>query len=119
MPRASAFCSSVDSPGLLGQLMLATVAIHAARNSRNGVTTVFGTAVLVWTCLVGGLLFIGFGCSSFGTFTGALGVGAGCCVISSAGVERTGKRLSLILLMKAQLLRRKVAKRSRDWIRSI
>ena len=31
---ASAFCCSVLNPGLLGQLILATVAIHAARNSR-------------------------------------------------------------------------------------
>ena len=31
---ASALCSSALNPGLLGQLMLATVAIHAARNSR-------------------------------------------------------------------------------------
>lgn len=31
---ASAFCSNADRPGLLGQSMLATDAIHAARNSR-------------------------------------------------------------------------------------
>lgn len=30
---ASCFCTSTDNPGLLGQLMLATVATHAARNS--------------------------------------------------------------------------------------
>lgn len=32
----SAFCESTDSPGLEGQSILATVAIHAARNSRLG-----------------------------------------------------------------------------------
>ena len=32
---ASSCCSFVVSPGLLGQLILATVAIHAARNSRS------------------------------------------------------------------------------------
>ena len=31
---ASFCCSAVERPGLLGQLMLATVATHAARNSR-------------------------------------------------------------------------------------
>jgi len=30
---ASCFCCSVERPGLLGQLIFATVAIHAARNS--------------------------------------------------------------------------------------
>ena len=30
---ASIFCESTANPGLLGQLILATVAIHAARNS--------------------------------------------------------------------------------------
>jgi hypothetical protein len=30
---ASCFCVSTARPGLLGQLMLATVATHAARNS--------------------------------------------------------------------------------------
>ena len=30
---ASCCCCSVDGPGLLGQLILATVATHAARNS--------------------------------------------------------------------------------------
>ena len=33
---ASAFCCSTGSPRLLGQLMLATVATQAARNSRSG-----------------------------------------------------------------------------------
>ena len=31
---ASFCCSAVERPGLLGQLILATVATHAARNSR-------------------------------------------------------------------------------------
>src|SRR5687768_1079332 len=34
--RSSSFCCSVERPGLLGQSILETTAIHAPRNSRGG-----------------------------------------------------------------------------------
>ena len=73
---ASAFCSSAVKPGLLGQLILATVAIHAARNSR-------GTAAKV---LVGGMA-TGAGCTGVSGLTGAI---AGVLTVSVRGATVTG-----------------------------
>ena len=78
---ASAFCSSADNPGLLGQLILATVAIHAARNSRAGSAMGFTVLLLSCVCGTGVSIFTGSGSLVFtGSALGAIGAGAGAAV---------------------------------------
>ena len=80
---ASAFCSSADNPGLLGQLILATVAIHAARNSRGVSAMVFTVLLLSCVCGPGVSIFTGRGSFVFvGAALGAIGAvtGAGVCL---------------------------------------
>jgi hypothetical protein len=78
----------VESPGLLGQLMLATVAIQAARNSRKGDTTGLygGFCIEGFICLLATSLGFGLGISSLGGVTGALGFAELVWVISSTVV---------------------------------
>ena len=57
-------------------------------------------------CLVVAVLGFGLATSSLGALTGAFGFTAGAWVISSTVVDLKGKSLSLILLKKAQLLKR-------------